>query len=312
MKQPNLSVTKLDVDPRTPLKKGQAVINVTVRNDSTELITSPLVLQLDGKKIGEQTVTLEPGQEKSYPFLAIMPDAAQSVAVATVNPAHDKPAGEVTWKDNTKDLTIPLADNPKLNSALNLVLTLSNGGKDLVAPHAGAWFDSYDSKSVSIDYYNNPNTYSVRVKVFRNFNVKSHVNTTVKMVNAYKISEYVVPKPPPCEQGPCAPPPPPYWTISNEVQTVTKNVTLMAGQREAFVTFEGIVPSYTHTTKKDDKGNPIDEPLDAPKNDTKHELYFIVNEARNPTESDYTDNDFSQVVPVWNHGYRDAKGILIR
>lgn len=306
VKAPNLVLTKLESDPASPMKKGRAILIASVKNESDKLLSSPLILEIGGKKVGTQSVTLAPGEEKSYPFSAIMPDANSVKAKAIVNPKHDSPNNETTYEDNWKELTIPLVNNPVVKNGLNLVL-LWHKGVDM-ARHSGTSAGGKDTKQAAYTYYKNPNTYDVTVLVWNHS--KKAVTTSVKMENVYKYSTYVVPKPPPCE-GECGPPPKPYWSISSERQTDTKTVTIPANG-EVFVTFNGVRPSYTHTTRTDEDGNPIEESFEYPENDTNHELYFIVNENRNPVESTYSDNTVNRVVPVNNKSIKDKRGILIK
>lgn len=306
VKAPNLVLTKLESSPSSPMRKGRAILTASVKNESDKLLTSPLILEVGGKKVGQQTVTLEPGEEKSYPFSAIMPDAPSVKAKATVNPERNRPKEETTFEDNWKEITIPLTNNPSVKNGLNLVLMWHKGQEP--AKHSGTFAGDKNTKQASYTYYKNPNTYDVTLLVWNHS--KQTVTTTVKMENVYKYSEYVVPKPPPCE-GECGPPPKPYWSISSERQTDSKTVTIPANG-EVFVTFSGVRPSYTHTTRTDEDGNPVEESFEHPENDTNHELYFIVNEQRNPAESNYNDNIVNRVVPVNNKGVKDKRGILVK
>lgn len=306
IKAPNLVLTKLESSPSSPMKKGRAILTASVKNESDKLLTSPLILEVGGKKVGQQSVTLEPGQEKSYPFSAVMPDANSVKAKATVNPAHNSPKEETTFEDNWKEINIPLANNPTVKNGLNLVLMWHKGQEP--SRHAGTSAGSKDTKQASYTYYKNPNTYNATLLVWNHS--KQTVTTTVKMENVYKYSTYVVPKPPPCD-GECGPPPKPYWSISSDRQTDTKTVTIPANG-EVFVTFSGVRPSYTHTTRTDKDGNPVEESFEYPENDTNHELYFILNEQRNPVESTYTDNISTRIVPVNNKGVKEKRGILVK
>ncbi|KIV58372.1 hypothetical protein AM501_24880 [Aneurinibacillus migulanus] len=305
-KQPNLILTKMEVSPAIPKRKGQAKITVWVKNDSTQSYVSPLILQLDGKKVGEQKVGLPAGEEKKFVFTAIMPDAPQTVARATVNPNKNEPAKELTYDDNYKEITIPLDPNNLLGK-LNLILAWNKGPTKV--QHAGQFVSDVDTDTEYRAYYKNPNTYSVVVSAYNDS--KNPVTTTLKMTNTYYYSVYVIPKPPKCS-GECTPepPPPPYWSIQSDVQEEEKTITIPA-RDEVFVTFSGIRPSYTHTTEKDEKGNPKEEPFNNPKFDTTHKLYFILNERQNPVEQTYEDNTINRTIQVNNKGVLERKGILV-
>lgn len=302
---PNLKITKMSVSPSIPKKKGQAKITVWVKNESEQSLVSPLILGIDAKRTGEQKVSLAPGEEKSFVFTAIMPDANQTVAKATVNPKKNEPVKEQTFDDNQKQIVIPLDPNLKLGK-VNLILTWNKG--PTVVAHAGQFVYDVDTDTEYRAYYKNPNSYSVVVNAYNDS--KTPVTTTIKMTNTYKYSIYVVPKPPPCEDE-CPPPPPPYWSISNEVDEQEKTVTIPA-RDEISVTFSGLRPSYTHTTEKDEYGYPLEEPLSAPKFDTNHQLYFILNEEQNPAEETYDDNIINRIIQVNNKSVLERKGILTK
>ncbi|MED0675282.1 hypothetical protein ABEV55_14630 [Aneurinibacillus thermoaerophilus] len=303
---PNLTLTKMEVSPSIPKKKDQAKIHVWVKNNSVQSLVSPLILQLDGRKVGEQRVGLAPGEEKKLVFTAIMPDATQTIARATVNPNRNEPAKETTFDDNQKEIIIPLDANVRLGK-LNLILSWNKGPTKV--QHAGQYYKSENKKSESRTYYRNPHNYDVVVNAYNDS--KTPVTTTIKMTNTYKESVYVVPIPPPCPEGEKCSPPKPYWSIMDRVQEVAKTVTIPA-RDEVSITFSGIRPSYTHTTETDENDEPVEEPLDAPRNDTTHHLYFILNEAHSPAEETYDDNVINRTIQVNNKGVLERRGILIQ
>ncbi len=218
---PNLTLTKMEVSPSIPKKKDQAKIYVWIKNNSVQSLVSPLILQLDGRKVGEQRVGLAPGEEKKLVFTAIMPDATQTIARATVNPNRNEPAKETTFDDNQKEIIIPLDANVRLGK-LNLILSWNKGPTKV--QHAGQYYKSENKKSESRTYYRNPHNYDVVVNAYNDS--KTPVTTTIKMTNTYKESVYVVPIPPPCPEGEKCSPPKPYWSIMDRVQEVAKTVTI--------------------------------------------------------------------------------------
>jgi hypothetical protein len=172
--KPNLSLTTVWYSPDPAQPKQTVNTSVQITNSSNQTITTDLVATSSyAGKIGEKTITLQPGQTiRDGNFSYTAPDAQTDTLTYTINPNHDSPNNESNWADNVTETAVNIQRPQSSNNGLQPV--------DFDTPDAMVMID----KAPVVVKYNTTFSYYVTV-----YNFSKSANQIVTTVHQpYKIS----------------------------------------------------------------------------------------------------------------------------